>query len=138
MREFTKSVMSCSWAMSLFGVQQVMNLLTPGGKPSTAFSNVTAAAAEELDPSLRAAFQMGEKVQNEMMGMAIGNFDLDPCRWVKMTADAARGSGNCAGASPFQSPSQPQSTPPGNSPPSSSAGDPQKSDPKPGWGPMAR
>ena len=32
MREFTKSLMSYTWAMSLFGVQQVVNVLTPKGQ----------------------------------------------------------------------------------------------------------
>ena len=97
MRELTKSMMSYSWAMSLFGVQQMVNLLTPtgGGDPSgktvQAFANVTDATTKVLDGSLKEAFKMGDSMQKEMMdfmfgGMLAGGFD--PNRWAQAGSDA--------------------------------------------------
>ena len=68
MREFTKSMMSYTWAMSLFGLQQTLNLLTPPGQrqghPATnAFNSLASAAREELGNSLAAAYRAGDNVQ---------------------------------------------------------------------------
>ena len=52
MREFTKSMMSYTWAMSLFGVQQMFNVLRPS-KAVESFENVTGATEEELGRSLQ-------------------------------------------------------------------------------------
>ena len=62
MRELTKSVFSFSWAMSLFGAQQVAGLFDPG-KAAKAFDAVTAAACEELDAPLQALFGAGAPPQ---------------------------------------------------------------------------
>ena len=58
MRELTKSAFSFSWAMSLFGAQQVVGLFDPD-KAAKAFDAVTAAACEELDASLQSLFGAG-------------------------------------------------------------------------------
>jgi len=46
MREVAKSMLGFSWAVSLFGIQQVSRLLTPSAQPNT--------AAEEFDAVSRA------------------------------------------------------------------------------------
>jgi hypothetical protein len=78
MREFTKSMMSYTWAMSLFGLQQTLNLLTPQGQrqghPATsAFNTVAGAAREELGNSLAAAYRAGDNIQR---GVVDATFSL--------------------------------------------------------------
>jgi hypothetical protein len=68
MREFTKSLMSYTWAMSLFPVQQMINILTPQGQrpnhPATeAFNNVAGAARDEFGRTLESTFRVGDNVQ---------------------------------------------------------------------------
>jgi hypothetical protein len=80
MREFTKAMFSFSWAMSLFSVQQLSNLLArpdPGRpKPRTAeaFDNVTCATEEQLGGFLRDTFKTGDKLQRGMVDMLFGAF----------------------------------------------------------------
>jgi hypothetical protein len=68
MREFTKSMMSYTWAMSLFGLQQTLNLLTPPAPrqahPATkAFNNVAGAARDELGRTLESFYRAGDNLQ---------------------------------------------------------------------------
>lgn len=68
MREFTKSMMSYTWAMSLFGLQQTLNLLTPPRQqqahPATqSFNNVAGAARDELGRTLETFYRAGDNLQ---------------------------------------------------------------------------
>ena len=71
MLELTKSAVSYSWAMSLFGAQQLANLVTPGhlqrptGKVGAAFYPVTQAMEIELNNSdlIFGAFLFGDEAQ---------------------------------------------------------------------------
>ncbi len=99
MRELTKSMMSYSWSMSLFGVQQMMNLLTPTsdgdpcGKTAQAFANVTDATTKALDGSLKEAFKMGDSFQKGMMDFMFGGFmsaGFDPNSWARTGSDTLR------------------------------------------------
>jgi len=96
-RDLAKSLMSCSWAMSVFGVQQVLNIIkpAPGGDPcakaAEAFNDVTNATVNTLDSSMKSAFQAGADLQSGMIDMMLGGMmstGLDPNRWMRMGSDA--------------------------------------------------
>jgi len=133
MRELAKSMMSYSWAMSVFGMQQAINLMTPSqgngqcGKATGAFQNVTDATTKTFDNGMRQAFQTGDSVQAAMIDAMFGGFmagGWDPNRWTQMGANAMRGMG-C--------PTQAQGD--ANTRPSGGAGAPP---PSSDWGPMPR
>ncbi len=73
MREFTKSMMSYTWAMSLFGVQQMFNALRPS-KAAESFDHVTEATREEFGEALRAAFRAGDNLQQGVVDLTFGVF----------------------------------------------------------------
>lgn len=145
MRELTKSMMSYSWAMSLFGAQQIVNLLTPAGEGDTngttvqAFANVTDATTNLLDGSLKEAFKIGDSLQKGMLNFMFGvglAGGCDPNRWAQAGGDVlkkmtdigrniTRGSAGTVGFSSGD-PATPQS-------PSGSSASPGRN-----WGPMPR
>lgn len=71
MREFTKSAVSFSWAMSMFGAHQVSSLFAPA-KAAQAFDAVTGAAKEEFGDPLQALFGTADRLQREMVDLAFG------------------------------------------------------------------
>ena len=94
MREFTKSMTSYTWAMSLFGLQQMFNVFRPG-KATESFNNVTKATEEEFSEALKATFRMGDNVQKGLVDvtfgiLTLGMFDRGGAR---ATADVARQTG---------------------------------------------
>src|SRR2546428_4423299 len=80
MREFTKSIVSFSWSMSLFGFQQLGNLLTrpdpnrPKSKAAEAFDGVTRATEEQLGDILKESFKAGDKFQRALVDMMLGSW----------------------------------------------------------------
>jgi hypothetical protein len=78
MRALIKSMLSFSWGLSLFGVKQLGNLLTPPdpnqpqNNAATAFDVVTHATEGQLDGVIKAAFQAGDRVQRGMVDMILG------------------------------------------------------------------
>jgi hypothetical protein len=92
MRDFTKSIFSFSWAMSLFGIQQTTNLMSPG-KAVKAFNSVTEATEGQLTDVLKSTFNAGDKLQRSAVDMTLGMFTgeaLDPNKWMRMASDAAK------------------------------------------------
>src|SRR5262245_48816955 len=92
MRELAKSILSFSWAMSLFGVQQTANALSPR-KATKAFQNVTEASENELSDLLKSTFDAGEKLQKGGVDLTVGLFTgeaLDPRGWVRTAADVVQ------------------------------------------------
>jgi len=75
MREFTKSMMSYTWAMSLFGVQQAVNAFRPS-KATESFDNVTKATREEFGDALRATFRTGDNLQRGLVDLTFSVFTL--------------------------------------------------------------
>jgi hypothetical protein len=75
MREFTKSMMSYTWAMSLFGVQQMANALRPS-KATESFDNVTKATRDEFGEALRATFRAGDNLQRGLVDLTFNVFTL--------------------------------------------------------------
>ena len=92
MREFTKSIFSFSWAMSLFGIQQTTNLMAPE-KAAKAFNSVTEATEGQLTDVMKTTFSAGDKLQRSAVDMTLGMFTgeaLNPNKWMRMASDAAK------------------------------------------------
>jgi hypothetical protein len=89
MREFTKSMASFSWAMSLFGAQQLVNVLSPQ-KATQAFDAVTNATKEQFGKVLEPTFKAGDAMGRGMVDMMFGFLTLqalNPSWWAKMTSE---------------------------------------------------
>jgi haloalkane dehalogenase len=71
MRELTKSAFSFSWAMSVFGAQQLVNVFSPS-RAVKAFDDVTRATEAELGDVFRSALRAGDAVQRGLVDMAFG------------------------------------------------------------------
>ena len=92
MWELPKSVLSFSWAMSLFGLQQMANLFAPS-KAAKAFEDVTQATEAELSGVLRTAFRAGNTLQRDVVDLTFGAFTgqvLDPSRWTGRASDVTQ------------------------------------------------
>jgi hypothetical protein len=93
MREFTKSMTRYTWAMSLFGLQQMVNIFRPG-RATESFNNVTNATEDEFGDALKATFRAGDNLQQGFVDvtfgvLTLGLFDRGPTT----SADVARQSG---------------------------------------------
>src|ERR1044072_9341395 len=75
MREFTKSMTSYTWAMSLFGLQQMINVFRPA-KATQAFENVTKATEDQFGDALKATFRAGDNLQKGFVDMTLGMLTL--------------------------------------------------------------
>lgn len=62
MRELAGSLLSFGWAMSLFGANQLVNLMDPQ-KAERSFNAVTQVTRDQVGEALRPAFQVGENLQ---------------------------------------------------------------------------
>ncbi|HJP91129.1 MAG TPA: hypothetical protein VJ875_04185 [Pyrinomonadaceae bacterium] len=94
MREFTKSMTSYTWAMSLFGLQQMVNVFRPG-KATESFNNVTKATEDQFGEALKATFRAGDNLQKGLVDvtfgiLTLGMFDRGGAR---TTADVTRQTG---------------------------------------------
>ena len=71
MRDFFKSALRFSWAMSLFGVQQLENLVADSSqgqnRTATAFDTIAQATEEQLSGVVKNAFKTGDQLQSEMV-----------------------------------------------------------------------
>ena len=152
MRDLTKSVFSFSWAMSLFGFQQTLNLTKPS-KASQAFDNVTEATNEEIGDTLKAVFRAGDNLQRGLVDVTLGLFAgqaFNPSRLVKMTSDVMNQSAEAVGQGIRAATSSAQAASGWSPVPNSAQGQPQarRAGPAPGasagpapaasqgWGPM--
>jgi hypothetical protein len=92
MRDFTKSILSFSWALSVFGVQQMANMLSPS-KTMEALDNVTEATKREFSGVTEASFQAGDNLQRRLVDLTAGMFSpqmFNPNSWIKLTSDLAQ------------------------------------------------
>jgi hypothetical protein len=96
MRKLSKSALSYSWAMSLFGVRQIANILTPRCDTTRgtedAFYSVTQAAKDEFSDLLWAAFQVGDELQRDFIDLAFDFLTLrafHPGYITRLTSDVA-------------------------------------------------
>jgi len=112
MRELTKSMLSFSLAMPLFGMKQMMEMAMPRdpsrpfGKATDGFDAVTGATAGQMEGSWKSAFAAGDRLQRGMVDLVLGvftgdSFDLN--RMMRMSSDmlrtsvgaVSRGIGDC-------------------------------------------
>src|ERR1043166_7887429 len=72
MREFTKSTLSIPWAMSLFGVEQLTNILISQNtrKATSTFDIVTQATGEQLSETVQSLYLLGDSLQRELTDWA--------------------------------------------------------------------
>lgn len=156
MRDLTKSMLRFSWAMPLFGMNQLTNLSLPTrsnqDKVVDALDAVSDAARDELGSGLADLYDTGDRVQRGVVELTFRAFMLDlfdPARWLP-GGDRATGSrahapatGPGPAAPPYVAPARPSSSP---APPSSSgapapsggAPAPAQAPRQPGWGPMPK
>lgn len=85
-RELTKSALSFSWAMSLLGLKQAVNLGRPAQNGGDLFGPVTQVAVGQLDESMKGLFRSGDNLQSRAVDIAFswlnpGNL-LNPGRWL--------------------------------------------------------
>ena len=146
MREFTKSIFSFSWAMSLFGLQQTTNLMSPE-KAAKAFNSVTGATEGQLTDALKTTFNAGDKLQRNAVYMTLGMMSgeaLNPNKWMRMASDAAKQSAEALTKGVEGVTSTVRQTVSSVTPQGSGAGTGSASDtgsastasPQQGWGPM--
>src|SRR5262245_48082655 len=98
MRDLTKSVMTLPWAISMFGVQQVANLMS--APPSAdriagaakAFDAVSDATARQLDGWLKQTYQVGNGMQNGLVDlMMLRPPSIDQSTLMRMAAEMQSG-----------------------------------------------
>ena len=109
MRDLTKSMFSFSWAMSMFGVQQVSNILSPSNAVKS-LNNITDATKRELDGVTEATFRAVDSLQKGLVDATFGVVSpriFNPNTWIKLTSDVAQRTlgalGQVSGASGAQS-----------------------------------
>lgn len=75
MREFTKSMMSFSWAMTVFGTQQMLDIVRSQGRAENlhevteAFDSVTHTAEGEMSDMMKTMFNAGNNMQKSMVNI---------------------------------------------------------------------
>jgi hypothetical protein len=76
MRDITKSILSYTWAMSLFGVQQTANVFRRGkerdNRAAEVFEDVTDAVTAQLDDTLKVAFRAADNLQRGLVDAVFG------------------------------------------------------------------
>ena len=78
MKDFTKSMVSCSLALSLFGLKQMANILTPRergqhrGAATKAFESVANSTKGQFGSTLQSTFSAMNNLQRGMVDMTFG------------------------------------------------------------------
>jgi hypothetical protein len=74
LRDLAKSMMSCAWAISIFGMRQMTNLLTaPGRAQATkAVDKLTDATTATFDDSTQTIYRAGTSIQNAVIDVTLG------------------------------------------------------------------
>jgi hypothetical protein len=90
MRDLTKSVLTLPWAISMFGVQQIANLVAPpsAGRmagATKAFDAVSDATSQQLEGWLKQTYQVGNGVQRTVVDLLMMRTpDIDPSALMRM------------------------------------------------------
>jgi hypothetical protein len=96
MHEFTKSMFSFSLGMSLFGVEQLANILSspnahqPTSRTVAAFNAVTHTTEEQFGSVISEVFRAGDQLQRSLVDLMFGVLTLEACtprRMFKLTFD---------------------------------------------------
>jgi hypothetical protein len=90
------------WAMSLLGVQQFVNALSPqetdhqGDKANATFDSVTHATQEQFDGAVKMSFEIGDALQRGLVDLTFGLATLEslnPTGVMRMACDVVQRSG---------------------------------------------
>jgi len=93
-RDFTKSAMSFSWALSLLGVKQAVNMLRPGQqRGGDVFAPMTQVAEDQLDDSMKGIYRSGNNLQARAVDMAFAW--MNPGTWFNPNAWMRPFTGGC-------------------------------------------
>lgn len=95
MRELTKSMISFSWAMSMYGMRQMAELMAPQGgwdRAAASLDAVTRAAADQLGSVTGRLFRAGDDLQRGMVDATFSMVDpgQGPGEAVRQGTDALR------------------------------------------------
>lgn len=94
MRDITKSMLSFSWAMSMYGVRQMCDLMTPQGwdRAAASLDAVTRTTGEQLGNVTGRLFRAGDDLQRGMVDAMFSMFDpgSGPTEAVRQGTDALR------------------------------------------------
>jgi hypothetical protein len=110
--DLTKSITSFSWALSLFGVQQASNLLTPQspGQPThsaaAAFNRVAQVSEEQLGQTLKGVYKAGDQIQKGAIDLGLNILTLqafNPSQMMRTVSDVMKQSSNAFSQSTQQS-----------------------------------
>ena len=82
LRDLAKSMMSCAWAISVFGMQQMTSLLTAPGpaqakKLAKAVDKLTDATTGTFDDSTQTLYRAGTSIQNAVIDVTLGGAIFD-------------------------------------------------------------
>jgi hypothetical protein len=97
MRDLAKSVVTLPWAISMFGVQQMANLVSPDADrrvagTAAAFNAVTRATEQQLDGWTKQTYKVGHGVQNGLVDLMMGQPPaVDSSAIMRMAADMQSG-----------------------------------------------
>lgn len=98
MRDLTKSVLTLPWAISMFGVQQVANLVTAPPSPdrmsgaAKAFDAVSDVTARQLDGWMKQTYEVGNNVQRTLVDlMMLKAPAIDQSALMRMAAEMQSG-----------------------------------------------
>ncbi len=106
MRELTKSMLSFSWALPLFGMKQMMDMAAPRdpsrpfGRVTDSLEAVTRTAQGQLEGAWNGAFRAGDQLQRGMVDLMFSFLSPEawnPNRMMRMTSDVMQSSVNAAG-----------------------------------------
>jgi hypothetical protein len=91
MRDTAKSVMSLPWAISMFGLQQIANMMMPpangtnGKSTAAAFDAVSQAAEQHLEGWYKTTYNMGSGIQKSVIDlMMLKTPEIDPSVFMRM------------------------------------------------------
>lgn len=98
-RDFTKSALSFSWALSLIGLKQAGNLLRPNQQSGgDLLAPMTQVAVNQLDESMRGIYRSGDNLQARTVDLMFAAMNpvnwLNPNSWMRPFT----GQGDCGRA----------------------------------------
>lgn len=99
MRELSKSLFSLSWALPLFGLQQMANFNDPD-RAASSMDAVTRSAADQMGSGVRSLFRSGDELGRGAVEASFALFDgraFDPRRWGELASDLTRRASRAAG-----------------------------------------
>lgn len=125
MRELTKSMLSFSWAMPLYGMRQMLNLSFPQDmsrpfdKATEGFETVTDTARDQMGSTIKGLFDAGDRIQRGMVDLMFSFVPagvFDPNAWMRRSSDVMQRSvqGIAQATTVVEPPGPPQAAPASN------------------------